>query len=170
MLSEFLKRYQTRCREASEAKEYSKVTRISEEMTRELRATPPSSDEVLALLRVIPEQPRYELASSVMVSAWFQLSQDYVPVLCEIVLDTRCNSWHEQAIELLDELRDPASVPALVAAIEYRWGYDPWYSVPRKALQALAVIETPEAIAAIQSATTSDVDLIRQEAIDMLTN
>ncbi|MEW4452048.1 HEAT repeat domain-containing protein [Bremerella sp. JC817] len=139
-------------------------------MTRELRATPPSSEEVLALLHVIREQPQYELASFVMVAAWFQLSPDYVPVLCEIVLDTRCNDWHEQAIELLDELRDPASIPALIAAIGYRWDYDPWYNVPRKALQALAAIETPEAIAAIQSATTSDIDLIRQEAIDMLKN
>jgi HEAT repeat protein len=107
-------------------------------------------------------------ASLVLVAAWYSLSQDYVPSLCEIVVSERLADWHEQAIELLGELQSPISVPALVKSLDYRWDYDEWLLVPRKALRSLQAIGTPEAWAAVERARHSGSPQIRQEAVEIL--
>ena len=55
-------------------------------------------------------------------------------------------------------------------ALTYRWSYDAGLSVPKKALLALAEIETPEAIKIIKEAMKSSEELIRDYANMLLEN
>jgi HEAT repeat protein len=99
-----------------------------------------------------------------MIAAWYNCSRDYVPILCQILNSESHNGLQENVIEILDELRDRRAIPGLSKALTYRWSYDAGLSVPKKALLALAEIETPEAIAIVKEATQSSEELIRDEA------
>ncbi len=133
-----------------------------------LRTNPPSSDEVSHLLHEIIEKPSMLGASLVFVAAWLNLSQDYVPLLCKIVMADELSAWHEQAIELLGELSNPDAVQALARSLDYRWNFDEWLSIPRKALHSLVAIGTEEALAVVKHAAKSDVPEIRNEAAELL--
>lgn len=140
-------------------------SKIGDEMRRELRNSPPSVDEVIQELEKYALNPKHPGASLVMTAAaWCNLSQDYTPILCKILNSESHNGLHENVVEILDELCDERAIPALSKALTYRWSYDEWFSVPRKALQALAEIDTPEAMAIIKDATQSSEELIREEA------
>lgn len=168
MLATMIDQCAERCRIASSTKNHAEALKILEDMKTDLRKSPPSADEVSSLLRDVLMNPRMPGASFVFVAAWYNLSQEYVPVLCEILLSRPCAGWHEQTIEILGELANPNAVPALAKSIEYRWEFDEWYSIPRKALQSLNSIGTAAAVAVVEAATMSNIAEIRQEATDIL--
>ena len=120
------------------------------------------------MLHEIIANPSMPEASDVFTAAWFNLSQDYVPQLCTILSDEHLAPWHEQAVELLGELQNPDAVPALVKSLTYRWDFDEWLSIPRKALHSLAAIGTDKAMAIVANAMQSEVQEIRQEAAELL--
>lgn len=168
MLREQLEEYVSRFQQASRAKDYSMTDQILKEMLKSLKSTPPDVNNILDLLKEILEGRDLPYTSLVFVAAWQNLSQLYVPSLCKIVLTESLNDWHEQAIELLGDLPNADAVAALKAAIDYRWDYDEFLSVPKKALEALSNINTPEAIEVITQASQSSDEVIREAAAGWL--
>jgi hypothetical protein len=107
-------------------------------------------------------------ATLVFMSAWFSPSQDYVPILSEMLFSEEMANWHEQSVELLGALASADAVPALTHAIAYRWDFDEWLSIPRKALRSLKAIGTSDALRAIRQELQSEVGAIREEAAELL--
>ncbi|MES2788823.1 MAG: hypothetical protein V4719_04315 [Planctomycetota bacterium] len=168
MLIDRIRRYEDLCSQVSEAQKYSEVVRLLDEFRLELRSMPPSVSEIASLLQQVRIDPKMSGASLTFVSAWSNISDEYTDVLCEILTDQNCSQWHEQTVELLAELPNPELVPILTKALGYRWNFDEWNCIPRKALAALFEINTPEAIAAIRYALNSDEQSIRDEAMELL--
>jgi hypothetical protein len=108
-------------------------------------------------------------ASLVFVAAWFAPSPEYVPLLCRIVSSGETANWHEQSIELLGVLASVEAIPALTKAVDYRWDFDEWLSIPLKALRSLKAIGTSNALRVLSEAAHSDVTEIREEAASLLT-
>lgn len=96
-------------------------SRIGDEMRREFQNSPPSVDEVIQELEKYALNPKYTGASFVVRATWYNLSRDYVPILCQILNSESHNGLHENVIEILDELGDERAVPALSKALTYRW-------------------------------------------------
>ena len=144
--------------------------KLNDEMRKEFQDLPPSVNEVIHELEKFASNPSYPGASFIMTAAWNNLSKDYTLLLCQILNDDRTNSLHEPVVEILGELSDERAIYALSKALTYRWSYDEWLNVPRKSLQALAVIGTPEAMREIKEATYSSEDLIREDAKMILEN
>ena len=147
-----------------ESPNISSTLKLSDEMRKEFQTSPPSVDEVIKELEKFALNPQYPGASLVITAAWCNLSSDYTPILCQILNDECNNVLHEPIVEILDELGDERAVPALSKALTYRWSYDEWLSVPRKSLQALALIGTPDAMIIIKEATKSPDELICEDA------
>ena len=139
-----------------------------DEMTAEFRDSPPGSDEVTSLFRELVSDPAMPGASFVFVAAWYNLSQTYVPPLCEILSSEKLAAWHEQSVELLGKLANPDSVEALTKSLDYHWEFDEWQNIPRKALHSLKAIGTNEALSVIERARYSKAPEIRQEATQIL--
>lgn len=161
MLSDTINKYLKLFKESPNTRVSS---RIDGRMIREFKNSPSSVDEVIQELEKYALNPKHPGASFVMSAAWYNLSRDYVPILCQILNSESHNGLHENVVEILDELRDERAIPALSKAVTYRWSYDEWFSVPRKALQALAEFETPETMTILKEATQSSEELIRDEA------
>jgi HEAT repeat protein len=168
MLSNIINNYLTKFKDSSTSGRYADTLTLLDEMRAEFHRSPPKPSEVVDLLEELHSNPRFPGASLVFVAAWFSLSQDYIPLLCEIVSSEELAPWHEQAVELLGELPDPVSVPALTKAVGYRWDFDEWRSVPRKALQSLFAIGTQDALAVVKEANHSDVPEIREQAHELM--
>lgn len=141
---------------------------ILAEMRKEFKSTPPNVNSVLDLLQEILEERDLPYTSLVFVAAWHNLSQLYVPFLCKIVLNKSLNGWHEMSVDLLYDLPNPDAVEALKAAVDYRWDCDAFLCVPKKALEALSNINTPEAIEVITQASQSSDEVIREAATFLL--
>ncbi|BAY09235.1 HEAT repeat domain-containing protein [Calothrix sp. NIES-2098] len=149
---------------------YRETDRIFDEMKKEFKTSPPSVSEVIQELEKYASNPDYPGAWFIMMAAWSNLSNDYTPILCQILNDESNNGLHESVIELLDVLRDERAIPALSKALTYRWSYDEWFNVPRKSLLALAEIGTPEAKMIIEEAAQSPEELISEDANLILDN
>jgi len=155
-----------------ESPNYRESSRISDEMRREFQNSPTSVEEVIQELEKYALNPKHPGASFVMIAAWHNLSRDYVPILCQI-LNSESHSYnglHENVVEILDELRDERAIPALSKVVTYQWSCDNWFGVQKKALLALAEIETPEAMAIVKEATQSSEEIIRHYANMLLEN
>lgn len=168
MLDDLFRDYALRFQIASSAKRLDETLRLLDEMKRTLDNNPPETAEIVRRLEKIASDDGDEFASFVLVAAWSNLSCDYCPALCRILELERCNGQHEQAVELLAEVGDARAIPSLTKAVDYRWSYDEWLNVPRKALQALFAIGTPESLAVIRHAAGSSDDYIRGEAESLL--
>ena len=164
MLADMIKDYMDRFRAASSSGKYTETVAILDDMRTGSRTALPDSAEIATLLQKVLLNPDMPGANFCLMAAWYSLSPDYVPLLCEIVSSKAMAAWHEQAVELLGELSDPRAIPALAKALVYRWDYDEWLSVPRKALDALKAIGTEEALAVAQCGPDSGIpDVPREE-------
>jgi HEAT repeat protein len=168
MLSAMIEKYLQLFAEAGSRKDTEKCSSLLEQMNQEFRANPPSLDEIAEGLNSIGDNRKPPGASFLLMAAWSNLSSDYTPALCRILDNSDCNAFHEQAVELLQEVGDKRAVPALAKAVSYRWDYDDWLLVPRKALKALAAIGSPEAVAVVKAAMNSSEEPIREEATSLL--
>ena len=168
MLEEMINRFSKRIRVASSEKRYTDTVKILDELRAELRAKPPEESEVLVLLRKIYESNSVSDARFGFIAAWSNPSSAYVPILCEMVASEECKDVHEPAIELLCELKDARAFEILKKAVSYRWEYDQWLHVPRKALLGLSRIGGHEAIEIIKAAVYSKEEEIQNEAIEIL--
>ena len=168
ILRERLHVYAERVRIASSEKRYSDTVKIVDELRADLTASPPDEQEVLVLLQEIRESSSTPECRYGFIAAWCNLSRSYVPILCEIVALKTLNAVHEPAIELLCELGDERALDVLKKAVSYRWEYDQWFHVPRKALRGLSKIGNQEAIESITAAATSMNEEIKNEAIEII--
>ena len=167
-LKETINRFSQQIRAASSEKRYTDTIKILDDLRSELRSEPPKESEVVELLQEISNANSVSDAQFGFIAAWSNLSSSYVPFLCNIVNSEDCQSVHEPAIELLAELKDVRAFESLRNAVSYRWDYDQWLHVPRKALRGLFQIGGDEAIEVIREAVDSDEEEIRNEAIDIL--
>lgn len=167
-LTETLDRFAEKIRAASSEKRFTDTIKILDELRSELRAKPPKESEVVELLHEVSKANSVNDAQFGFIAAWSNLSSLYVPTLCEIVNSKDCQSVHEPAVELLSELRDSRAFASLKKAVSYRWDYDQWLHVPRKALRGLFQIGGNEAIEVIRKAVDSDEEAIRNEATGIL--
>lgn len=168
MLSAIIEKYLKLFAEAGSRNDTERCSSLLEQMNQEFRANPPSPDEIAEGLNSIGDNCNLPGASLVFMAAWSNLSSDYTPALCRILDNSDCNAFHEQAVELLQEVGDERAIPALAKAVSYQWDYDEWLLVPRKSLRALASIGTPEAVAALKASVHSSEEPIREEASSLL--
>lgn len=165
MLKQQIESYSTRMRQANDSKA---TEQILAEMREAFSSSPPNVSEVVDLLNELSEERDVPEACFVFVAASHSGSQVYVPLLCRIVLNASLSAWHELAIEVLGELANVDSIPALKAAVGYRWDCDAFLCVPTKALEALSNIGSPEALEIITQASKSSDEVVREMAFDLL--
>lgn len=85
----------------------------------------------------------------------------FSPILCDL-LNKETHFAHENIALYLEELKDPATIPCLSAAVERRFAYlnyDDSYDLAKTCIRALAGIATPEAFASLRlfsSSTNAD--------------
>ncbi len=168
MLDQLIQTYLHRFKAASENRRYGDTLKIGEEMKSQFKAHPPEASEVIRYLDSMAAGAPLPGSDLVFTAVWCNPSPEFQQVLCRILESGHASGSHEPVVELLAELGDAQAIPALKKALDYRWDYDEWLSVPRKSLQALRIIGTPEAIAIIQQATASSDTLIREEAKSLI--
>jgi HEAT repeat protein len=170
MLVNVIEKYLLLYKEAAQSKDRKLTWQINKDMIQEFKISPPPINEVIEELNKIILNPDYPGASLALRAIWSNLSGDYTPLLCQILDNELNQDFHEQIVEILDELADERAIPTLSKAVKYQWSYDEWLSIPKKSLQALAAIGTPEAITIIKDATKMPEDLISEHANMILGN
>ncbi len=169
MLRKILQEYITQFREAAGSGDPSESLALLDRMTKDLRDKPPAVEDVRSEIHEIVKNGETSISQLVLQAAWACPDPSYSQGLACIVVTESLQALHEPAIELLGEIGDDNAVSAIASAIKYRWSYDEWLNVPKKALFALARIGSPEARAAIRGASSSSEESIRAEAELLLT-
>jgi hypothetical protein len=93
-----------------------------------------------------------------LMTSFDQLGPERVPVLCDLLV-AEWHHRHEDVARFLQELADPAAVPALHHATELDLPYleyDENRALSRKCMWALSDIRTEEAIVALESLSQSE--------------
>ena len=102
-----------------------------------------------------------------LLAAFEQLGRQRVPMLCELLV-ADWHHRHEDVARFLQELADPAAVPALRQAAEldlpYR-EYDEARALSRRCMWALSDIRNADAIAALESLSHSRNPVVRDLAV-----
>ncbi|SNT51354.1 hypothetical protein SAMN05421812_1088 [Asanoa hainanensis] len=101
-----------------------------------------------------------------LMARFDQLGPERVPVLCELLV-AEWHHRHEDVARLLQQLADPAAVPALHRAAELDLpylAYDGNRALSRKCMWALSDIRTGDAIAALESLARSPDLVVRDLA------
>jgi HEAT repeat protein len=91
-----------------------------------------------------------------------------VEPLCELLSVRDGYLQHEWVADLLGEIGDPRAVAALSSACSFDVSGDPFRSLPKRCLEALAAIGTPEALGAIEAQLSSPWPEVQQEAAELL--
>lgn len=91
-----------------------------------------------------------------------------VEPLCEVLSVRNAYLQHEWVAELLGEMGDPRAIPALRAACSFEVAGDAFWSLPKRCLEALVAISTPEAVAAAREQLTSPWPEVREWAAELL--
>ena len=101
-----------------------------------------------------------------LMSRFDAFGREDVPLLGELLV-VDWHTRHEDIARLLQELADPASVPALRRGAELDLPYvvDDGRALSRRCLWALSDIRTPEAVVAIDELTLSPKATVRDLAV-----
>ncbi len=91
-----------------------------------------------------------------------------VEPLCELLSVRDGYLQQEWVAELLGEIGDPRAVAALGDACSFEVEGDAFRSLPKRCLQSLAAIGTPDAQAAVESQLLSPWPEVRREAAEIL--
>jgi HEAT repeat protein len=134
---------------------------------RDLSTTP--NDTIQLLRQARDARSAYDVDSSLDLLFRFQPTVDYVPLLCELLVDD-FHSRHEDIIGALQDAADTYSIPFLRQAILLKpqlayLSYDNYGSYYKKCFWALKAIGSPEAIAVIREFTNSEDSVAREQAI-----
>lgn len=164
MLRTLIADYDNRLQQLIDERRHLDYEALNRQMGNDLLQNPPSIEEILGELNAAYAQPEHRLARYAFRAASSNLSPEFAPILSQIVLCASCATWHEYALEILEDLPTVATVEPLKKALSYRWDFDQWLSVPRKAMRALIAIGTPESIALVQEAKNSPEHMLRREA------
>jgi HEAT repeat protein len=168
MLDEEIRVYLDKFKAAAETHRHVETLKVINEMKAHFTAHPANMADVIRYLNDMAAGVPPVGASLVFTPIWCNLSNVYEQPLCRILESEQAKGFHEQSVEVLSEIGSPHAIAALKKAIGYRWDYDLWLSVPKKALQALQSIGTPEAISIILEAAASSDSRIREEAKSLL--
>lgn len=103
-----------------------------------------------------------------LIAALFHPAQEYVQSLCSILAIEDMTSTHELVVDVLTDLRNPASTQFLSRAVNYRIASDPGRHLAVKSLEALYIIGTEESLKLIRSCLDSDDQTIRERAAELL--
>ena len=100
-----------------------------------------------------------------LLAAFQRPSRTYTAVLC-VVLSRRDvdDLNYENIVDVLAEVRDPASVDCLKEALWWEPDWDEYRNLAVKCVWALAAIRTPEAVVAIREAAMCDAFKVREAA------
>lgn len=91
-----------------------------------------------------------------------------VEPLCEVLSVRDAYLQHEWVAELLGEMGDPRAIPALRAACTSEVAGDVTRSLPKRCVEALVAIGTPEAVDAARAQLTSPWPEVREWAAELL--
>jgi HEAT repeat protein len=145
--------------------------RISEQTFVATFGTDPRTDEGY-LPDLLAEAVRRQGADAVeaalaLVFGFDLLGARYLAVLCDLMV-ADWHHEHEDVARALQQLADPVAVPALRHATEmdlpYR-EYDEARALSRKCMWALSDIRTEAAVAALESLSQSNNDVVRDLAV-----
>lgn len=103
-----------------------------------------------------------------LIAALFHPAQEYVQSLCSILAIKEMTSAHEFVVDVLTELRNPASTRFLAQAVNYRISSDPGRHLAVKSLEALCIIGNEESLKIIRFYLDSDDQVIRERAAELL--
>lgn len=168
MLLQVIDRYMKLFAQAGASRDTTRCSELVQEMRQEFTNNPPTTTEVLEGLALIDRSGGCPESEFILSAAWGNLSSQYTPLLCNILLNEQCKNFHEPVVELLQEVGDESAVPALTQALAYRWKYDQWLHVPRKALQALSAIGSPASLDIVRQAMYAPEEALREEASSLL--
>lgn len=99
------------------------------------------------------------------LAAFQRPSRLYTAVLCEALGRRDFDVVnHEDIVDVLAEIRDPASVDCLREALWWQPEWDEFRNLGVKCIWALAAIGTPDAVAAIRDAATCQAFKVREAA------
>lgn len=109
----------------------------------------------------------------IRVNLWIEAagakpSLGLVQPLCALLSVRDRYLQHEWVAEILGDIGSPLAVPALLDTCSFDLDCDVFRSLPKRCLQALAAIGTPEAMAAIESQLSSPWQDVRWEASELL--
>ena len=90
-----------------------------------------------------------------------------VEPLCELLAVRDCYLQHEWIAELLGEIGDPRAIGVLSDTCSFDLEGDVFRSLPKRCLQALDAIGTPEALVAIEAQRSSAWMEVRDEANEL---
>jgi HEAT repeat protein len=110
---------------------------------------------------------------SLQVMLWVRAASEKPTVglvgpLCDLLSVRDKYLQHEWVAEILGEIGSPLAIPALSDACSFDVSGDPFRSLPKRCLEALATIGTPEAMSAIRSQLSSPWPEVREEAAEFL--
>lgn len=98
-------------------------------------------------------------------AAFQRPSRSYTAVLCEVLARRDIDDFnYEDIVDVLAEIRDPASVGCLRDTLSWEPEWDEFRHMAVKCIWALAAIGTPDAVAAIRDAATCDAFKVREAA------
>lgn len=95
-------------------------------------------------------------------------SPAYTFVLCEVLGQRREEFNNEDLVEVLAQIRDPASVGCLAELLWWAPEWDEHRHLAQKAIWALAAIATPEAMTVLRDAASTGAAEVREAAAQEL--
>jgi HEAT repeat protein len=134
----------------------------------ELRSVGDFSDDLLQVMKDAVAAQDWPRLNAMLHAAFLVPDRKFTFLLCDLLENYRTETDMEALADLLFDIRDERSVPALIRAFDYYLPVDDDYHFNRKVLDALHRIGTEEAIEIIKRAVHSPKALIRESAEHLL--
>lgn len=99
-----------------------------------------------------------------VLAALHHPSRAYTEILCWVLARRDIDVSHENIVDVLAEIRNPASVECLRDALWWEPEWDEFRNLAVKCIWALAAIGTPDAVAAIREVADSESIKVRRAA------
>ena len=134
----------------------------------ELKAVGDFSDDLLDVMKDAVAAQDWPRLNAMLHVAFLVPDRKFTPLLCDVLDHHREESDMEALADLLFDIRDERSVPALIRAFDYYLPVDDDFHFNRKVLHALYRIGTEEGISVVTQALHSRKELIRETAEHLL--
>lgn len=95
-------------------------------------------------------------------------SRSYVDSLCAVLNQRNEDVNNEDIVDVLGEIADPIAIDCLKEAIWWQPSWDEFRQLAIKAVWALAAVNTPEAIKALEDVASIEAEPVRQEVARVL--
>jgi hypothetical protein len=118
-------------------------------------------DFINDLMRKELDAKRYRNLQVAILVGMKSPSNVYTQVLCDILNLRSVEVNNSDVIDLLDDIRDPRSVPCLLKGAKENWDLDEYKHLNKKCIWILGAINTPEAKNALQELSQDSSSEIR---------